>query len=96
MEQGRTESVPSSLQASSMKPKGWGNFTTLIFDHEFVSDTFELSDEVIFLSAKARFFQASGFVFPFTPLIGWCLLEYHFHFSFMTAACSPPHCGFTG
>lgn len=69
---GRTESAIISTGIQYETKKGWGGLATLIFDHEFVSDTFELSDEVAIPIGKAYdFFQASGFVFsPFGQLIG--------------------------
>jgi len=69
---GKTESAIASAGVQFETKKGWGGQSTFLLDHEFVSDTFELSDEVMIPIGQAYgFFQASGFAYsPFTNLVG--------------------------
>lgn len=69
---GKTESAIASAGVQFETKKGWGGQSTFLFDHEYVSDTFELSDEVaIPFGRDYDFFQAAGFLYsPFAQLVG--------------------------
>lgn len=69
---GRTESAIAAAGLQFETKKGWGGRATVLMDHEFVSDTFELSDGLFIEMDKAYdFVQASGFFYsPFTRLAG--------------------------
>ncbi|MCB9288143.1 MAG: carbohydrate binding family 9 domain-containing protein [Lewinellaceae bacterium] len=73
----KTESALAAAGVQFETKKGWGGQSTLLMDHEYVADTFELSDEVaIPIGEEYDFFQASGFLYsPFTNLAG-ALVEY--------------------
>lgn len=52
--------------------KGWGGQAALLFDHEYVADTFELSDVVSVPSGAYDFAQFTGMAYsPFGGLVGF-------------------------
>lgn len=70
----KVESALGTLGLEWELKSGWGGQFSFVSDHEFVSESFELGDDVEIPIGEYDFIQAQGFVYsPFGGLIGGLL-----------------------